>query len=159
MRQGRMLSIRQRSQCIHVYTRTRSYVCAWSWRALGSRAARLLFNSATRTYGPLQSSRERCRMRQGTPLSLRKRSRCTHVCACVCARVCGMHWVPGRLGCYSMVLRASTDLSSARGIVVVCVKARRRVSESAHGIYTYALVRMCAVVVCTRLPSGSAAVQ
>ena len=64
-------------------------------------------------------------MRQNTLLRFQKRSRCTHVRAHVCARGCGVHSVPGRLGCCSIVLRASADLSPACRIVVVSVLVRR----------------------------------
>ena len=95
-------------------------------RALGSRAARLLFYSATRIYRPLPSLLDRCRKRQGTPLSFRTRSWGTHVCACVCGRGYSVHSVPEWLSCCSVMLHASTDLSPARGIAAVSVDALAR---------------------------------
>jgi len=108
-----------------MYTCMGLYGCTWLWHALGSQEARLLFYSATRIYRPPRSLRDRCRMRQNTPLRFRKRSRCIPVCAYVCARGCGVHSVPERLGCCSIVLHASADLFPACRIVVVSVRVRR----------------------------------
>jgi hypothetical protein len=113
-------------KALTMYTRMHVFTCAWLWRALGSRAARLLFYSATRIYRPLPSLLDRCRKRQGTPLSFRTRPWGTHVCACVCARGYSVHSVPEWLSCCSVVLHASTDLSPARGIAAVSVDALAR---------------------------------